>query len=429
MIEQPLLAPAGTSVRVRRRRGDGPFLGILLVVVVVLQRIAVSPAGNEIPVIIPVLLAGLVVGLIRGRLGVDRTNATLLVILLVTALTATLALMSRGSLPSVLSLGLMIAIYLPMAFRSFGGALTTALVAKAFLCLMAVAAALSLLQFGLQYVGVPNVDWFTELIPSQFLVHGFSPNAPIFYGSELRRSNAFFFLEPSFLSLFLGVAVLVAVRTGRGPALLSLLLAGMVPTLAGNGIIVLVPGLLVTLLSPLRRNLLPLVPGLVATVIVGAATPLGARYLGRSTEAGSSGSSASFRFVQPYESLLPPSFETPFQALFGHGASSSDPYLDTRGLIDVTRPIVPKVLFEYGLLGAVGIILVLLVVFVAGLRGRLWLIGLLPAYFVINASFLQAELAFATYFWLTMLPRDDQDTTFDTLRQPRRSIPSKETPL
>jgi hypothetical protein len=270
--------------------------------------------------------------------------------------------------------------------------------------MMTIAALVGFVQFGLQYVGIANVDWVAQVLPKQFLVQGFAQNATIAYGADLRRSNAFLFLEPSFLSLFLGMAVIVAVRTGSGWFRLTILLAGMVPTLAGNGIVLLLPGLVITLFSPLRRNLLSVVPGVVAAVAAAALTPLGSGYLSRTTEAGTTGSSSSLRFVLPYSSLLKAAVDGPFFTLFGHGAGTADTFLDVRGLGQITRPIVPKVVFEYGTLGAIGIILVILVLFSVRLRGRVWMFGLLPAYFIINASFLQAELALFTIFWLTTLP-------------------------
>ncbi|GAA4674662.1 hypothetical protein GCM10025780_18940 [Frondihabitans cladoniiphilus] len=424
-VEAVLGAPSST-LRVRRRRApEGRFLAVALVLVVLLQRFAISPGGNEVPVIVPILLVLVAVGLYRGRLRVHRLNASLIVLLVLTALIATLAQMSQGDLPSVLSVASMTLIYIPAMVRSTGGAATLRVVADVFVVLMTIAALVSLVQFVGQYAGIANVDWFTRLVPAQFLVQGYSPNAPVHYGQSLLRSNAFVFLEPSFLSLSLGMAVLVAVRTGRGWFQLTILLAGMVPTLAGNGIAVLIPGLVITLFSPVRRNLLALLPGLIAAIVVATVSPLGRLYLGRSTEANSSGSSSSLRFVQPYTTLLPASLDSPFHTLFGHGASTSDPFLDNQGLIAVTRPIVPKVLFEYGMLGAVGIVLVLLVLFVGGLRHNVWMLGLLPTYFVINASFLQAEIAAFTIFWLCLIPRGADLDTFSTPRWRRKQLVSE----
>jgi hypothetical protein len=317
---------------------------------------------------------------------------------------------ATGTVPALLSMFLLVLAYLPAALVSTEGRRATLAVSRLFVWIMTVAAIVALVQFGLQYVGVPNVDYLAQALPPNILVQGFSPNALITYGSDLHRANAYLFMEPSFLSLFLGLAVLVAIKTRSGWVQVTVLLAGMVPPLAGNGFVLLASGVLVSLFLPNRRRLMTLIPGAIAALVAAAATPLGALYLGRSTEARSSGSSSSFRFVQPYTTLFPASFDSPFHALFGHGAGNSDPYLnDVRNLIDVTRPAIPKVFFEYGVIGALGILGALVALMIIGLRGRPWMIGVLITYFFINASLLQPTLSLFALFWLLLIPSGKAD--------------------
>lgn len=396
---------ADTSPRApRRSRGEGPFLSVMLVVIVLLERFAVSPGGNEVPLVIPAVLAFLVVGLWRGHLRLHPVQTPLVLGMWATGLVCTLAQVATGTVPSVLSVGLLIVLYVPMLVRSTQGARSVVLVTRTFLTMMTIAAVVALVQLLIQYAGVENIDWLAAVVPDQLLVHGFFPNNPVSYGESLRRSNAVLFLEPSFLSMFLGLAVLLGMRSRAPWWQLLLLFAGMVPTLAGNGLVVLLPGLVMTLLSPLRRNVLSLVPGVIAAVVAAAATPLGSLYIGRTSEASSSRSSSSLRFVQPYTQLLPASFDSPFHALLGHGAGSSDSYLASNGLGTVTRALVPKVAYEYGMVGLIGIAAVLLLIMFSSLRSRPWLLGLVLAFFFLNASLLLAELVFATLFWVTLLP-------------------------
>jgi hypothetical protein len=104
---------------------------------------------------------------------------------------------------------------------------------------------------------------------------------------------------------------------------------------------------------------------------------------------------------------MPASMDSTVHALIGHGAGASDPYLVAIGRSDVTVPLLPKVLFEYGLLGLVGILLPLVLLLMGGLRFRPWTAGVVLAYLYVNASFIQSTLVFVTLFWVTMLPPRD----------------------
>ncbi|RKR73551.1 hypothetical protein [Frondihabitans australicus] len=401
-----------------RRQHEGPYLAAMMLCTIVLQRFALSFGGNSIPLILPVILVFIAVGYATRVLEFDRFRGILVAILCLTGLACSLAQIAVGAVPSIFSLGLLAVLYVPAAFRSSQGPAAVALVATVFTRLMVGAAIVALLQFGLQYVGLPNVDWIGTLLPTEFTVQGFSPNAFIVYGSELRRSNGVIFLEPSFLSMYLGLAILIGIRRRTHWAVLLILLAGMVPTLAGNGLVILIPGAILTFFSPIRRNLLALLPGLVAAVAAAAVTPLGRLYVGRSGEASNSTSSSSFRFVQPYTRFLPASFDSPFHTLFGHGSGTADDYLNGLGLSDITRATIPKILFEYGMAGAVGILGVICVLFALGLAGRPWLLGLAFAFLFLNASLLQAELVFCTVFWLNILPPPERASRYSAAHQP-----------
>ncbi|GAA4674688.1 hypothetical protein [Frondihabitans cladoniiphilus] len=409
----------GSLRRLRPAERKSSYLAVLLLLIVLLERFAISFGSQQIPVVVPVVLVALGIGVVRGHIVLDRRRAPLVLALWLVSLVCTLAQLMTGQLPSVLSLALLVLLYLPLLGTSTQSANSTGVAARAFLTMMTIAAGVSLVQFLIQYAGIENIDWLAAIVPNQFLLQGYFPNAVVRYGETLRRSNGVLFLEPSFLSFFLGLAALIGVRVRVPWWQLLLLLAGMVPTLAGNGLVVLIPGLVVTFFSPLRRNLLRLLPGLVVTVGVAAATPLGALYLGRSQETSSTKSSSSLRFVLPYSDLLPASLDSPFHALLGHGAGTSDDFLNSIGAGDVTRAVFPKILFEYGMLGFLGIGIVLLVVMIAALRSRPWLVGLVLAFFFLNASLLQAELVFVTLFWLTIIP-GRKPTTSDP---PARSSP------
>ncbi len=385
-------------------RSAAPCSIALLVSSVVLQRIGVSVGGGQLHLAVPVTLALLAVGLRTGEFRLAWSRVRALAVVWFVAGACTLLQLALGGSPSLLSLGFVLALYAMLGVAAQLSPAAVASVERVFLRMMAVFAVVSVLQMAVQLVGVPYEDLLARVVPEGLLLGEYRTADPIAYGEALRRSNGVLFLEPSFLSLYLGLAAALAVYRGGRPLLVTVLLVGMVPPLAGSGVVVLLPALLLVAFSGRRRNLLAVVPAVLAAVLLATLTPLGERYIERSTEAGDTRTSSSFRLVQPYAELLPPVADGPLEAAIGHGAGTADDHLAEQGTPDVTQPIVPKILFEYGVVGAIGILLVLLVVLGSGVRARPWTAGLLLLYLYVNASFLEATTVFMTLFWITLMP-------------------------
>jgi hypothetical protein len=378
----------------------------LLLGLVLLQRLALPLGGTQqLPLMVPLGTALLAVGLYRGEFRLAHTRVRILALVIATAVICSLAQVVVGNLPSVLSLGLLVALYAILALDAnlTPGAVTR--IERVYLRVMTVFAIVSLGQMLVQLAGVPYEDYLLRLVPDTFLLTGFNTGDPIAYGDALYRSNGVVFLEPSFISMFLGLAVALAVYRRASALTVTVLLVGMIPPLAGSGFVVLVPALIALALTRRRRrHLLAVVPALLIAVVVATLTPLGDRYVQRTTEASQSNTSASFRLIEPYTALLPVSLEDAPHAAFGHGAGSADDFFIEAGRGDATQPIIPKILFEYGLVGVVGILLPLLVVFAGSLRSRPWTVGLVLLFVFVNASFLQAVLVLFTFFWMTLMP-------------------------
>lgn len=381
-----------------------PFCIALILSVTLFQRLAVPLGTLQVSLTIPLVLLLLVGGLLSGELRVHAARLRILAVVYAAAVAGTLAQLVLGGAPSLFSLVLFLALYAMVGVSAELTPRALESVERAFIGLMTLAAVVSIGQLASQMAGVPYRDLLADVVPEAFLLQGYNTADPIAYGDPLYRSNGIVFLEPSFLSLFLGVAVALALYRGAGPLRVTVLLVGMIPPLAGSGFVVLVPAVVVLVLSSHRRKLGAVLPAVLLAAVVATVTPLGERYLERSTEASDSRTSSSARLVQPYETLLPPSFEDPVEAAVGHGAGAADGYLIDIGRPDTTAPVFPKVLFEYGLLGIVGILLPLVLYLGAGAIARPWSIGLLIAYLYVNASFLQNTQVFLTLFWMTLLP-------------------------
>jgi hypothetical protein len=397
-----LRAPRGRRVG----RGTVALIGIVLVLVLT-QRFAIPIGSQQIPFVFPLAVILIAVGLVTGALQIDAHRAALVLVIWVGVLVSTLLLIAAGTPPSFLSAANLVLLYAAAAVVGRPDLALARRVARAFTVVMLVFAAISIVQFLLQLVGLPDIDQVSRWIPERFLLTGFAPASPIAYGSDIARSTAVAFLEPSMLSMFLGAAALVAVWSGMNPLVVTLLLLGMVPTLAGTGLVLFVPGALLLFARPVRRRLVVLIPGVALALVVAFATPVGTLYLGRAVEAGNEGSSASLRSVLPYTTLLPATLDDPFAAAFGHGAGSSDQYLDGLHLQEVTRPVIPKVLYEYGLVTGGVILVALLALLLWAVSRRPWTAGIVIVFLFVNASLLVPVLVIFTFFWLQYLPEDD----------------------
>ncbi|WP_175562768.1 hypothetical protein [Geodermatophilus nigrescens] len=386
-------------------RDTAPCTIALLVLSILLQRLGVPVTEEQAPVMVPVVLFLLAVGLRTGEFRFSLGNLRLLAVVWGAAAVCTLAQVVLGGMPSLFSLALIVVLYVVAAVAADITPAAVERVEKVFLGLMTFFAVVSIGQLASQYAGIPYEDRMLWFVPEGLLLVDYNTADPIAYGEAIYRSNGIVFLEPSFLSLFLGAAAALALWRRAHWLVITVLLVGMVPPLAGSGFVVLIPAVVVLAFTrSRRRNLLAIVPALAVAAVVAFLTPLGERYLDRSTEAGDSNTSSSIRLVQPYYELLPPSIEDPVSAAVGHGAGTANDHLEAEGLTAVTQPIIPKVAFEYGLLGVVGILGALLLMLGRGVRDRPWTLGLLVLYVYVNASFLQHTQVFITLFFICLMP-------------------------
>ena len=165
------------------------------------------------------------------------------------------------------------------------------------------------------------------------------------------KSNGFFLREPSIFSLAMALGMVCELALGARRWVLALLAAALVLSYSGSGVLCLA----VAMAFPLGRRTLVRVIGLAllaALLLVLFGDALNLSYtLHRAAEFGSENSSAYCRFVHPWLSVLQQLDTNWWSALLGHGPGSM-----TRAgasCADLHEPTYGKLLFEYGLAGAV----------------------------------------------------------------------------
>ncbi|WP_299038898.1 hypothetical protein [uncultured Pseudokineococcus sp.] len=401
------VAPAPQEGVARRSPGalrpDHLVLAALLAVTL-LQRLAVPAGGDQVPLVLPVVLGLLLVGLATGLVDLDPVTTRLYAVGVGALVVLTAVSWARGQAPSLTSLLFAVAIYAVAVVRPRLGRAGVERVLDRFAAVMVVAAVVGLAQTSGQYLGVPYRDWLAEVVPEPFLQQGYNTADPVAYGASLYRANGVVFLEPSFYATFLAVALLVVLRRGRGVVAAALLAAALVPTLAGNGVVVAGLGILVLALGPGRRRLGLLVLPAVGALAIAVVTPVGELFLRRATEISSPGTSSSLRLVEPYTVVVPAYLEAPGGLLLGNGAGSVTEVAGAPGVgVGLLTPILPKLLFEYGLVGAVLFLLFVLHVLAAGWRDAPWVPGLVVSYLVLNAALLQVVLALLTILMVRLV--------------------------
>lgn len=381
----------------------------LLLVILLGQRFGVPIAdGQQIPAALVITLGVLAVGLLTGALVLDRQRTLLYLASMTTLTLLTVVSLARQQDPSVLSVFFVVSLYALATVRAsvLGGEDVDWLL-DSYVRIMSIIAVVGIIHAGVQYVGIPYEDWFARVVPEQFIMQGYNTGDPIAWDSPIYRTNGVVFLEPSFFSYFLGIAVVVALYRGHSVWTVSLLMVAIVPTLAGNGLVVLAAGIVALAFGRYRRNLIALVIPLGAAALMAMATPLADHFLNRVTEVSSPDSSSSMRLVQPYQMLWPAWLDDPLAVLLGNGAGSATDIVAASRVPGVLAPVLPKLFFEYGVIGAMAFLVFFLWALCSGGGERPWAGGILVSYLFLNAAFLQETFALSTILFVYLLAQRD----------------------
>lgn len=391
----------------------------LLVYLMLGQRFGIMVGEASVSFTIPAVYLVLTVLVWRGRARIDRFRAELFTLAVIGVATTTAVAGITGALPTTTSLMLLLAIHLPWIFRaSVLGPAQVRRLGRTFVRLMVGVAAVGVLQLGAQLAGVWQWDdLLASLVGEGLLVQNFNDSNPLFYDSPVYKSTAFVMLEPSFLSQYCAVAIIIGVVLRVRAWQLIVLIAGLASAVSGTGIVLLLVGaLLVLIRSP--RTLRPsyFVAGGIAVVLV-LLSPVAGLLLERTGETTQPGTSGYQRFVAPYEETLEGLQEDPGRYLLGAGAGGAERLLDSTraGQLGqaVTYTTVPKLVFEYGVLAGGLFVMFIVVSMVDRVPWRVVPGTLLFMTFVLSGALLQAHTAYLawllTAFWAGDDPVPDRE--------------------
>ncbi len=284
----------------------GPVLWVFLIIALgttVFQKIGFGSAPDGIvPLVIPMTFLATLIGLAFARPVFDTGRVSLyFLFVVVSGLTTTLFATNY----SINSFALYAILYLPLVVAFRVSEATYRQCMNAFSSLMVAAVAILIVQhlvqlsIGWQYW--PNLD---QLLPPSLLIPNFNYVQPIVWGMNYMKPNGIFFLEVSFLSQFIALALGVELVLFRRWWRVALFLAAVFMTFAGTGLLLLLLTIPVLIGRVSIRNMILATAGF---AIIG----LLAWWLGwvdlvshRFDEFNRSGASANMRFVEPYNRLV-----------------------------------------------------------------------------------------------------------------------------
>lgn len=303
------------------------FAITILLASLLLQRFAVPFGGFPLGIVGPVGLAIAGVALLRGTLAFDRARLGLFLLFLGLVLAGAAANAAMGprfgvgpSWPSLIHF---------VALTSFA-TLTfvqpleeTRLFRAVVTCLAAVAAA-AVVQFVLQFAGLAFFT-FREIVPDPFLLELlYNTRIPI-GETDFFKANGLVLLEPSILSQFMALGIIIELLWFRRPAMVALFLAALLLSVSGTGWLVLGAFLAGAVLGMGRRGvalagvmLLLLGTGLALLSVVMPDAYVA--FVGRADEISMMDSSAHQRFITPFWALQDVMDRVPWTLAFGVGA-------------------------------------------------------------------------------------------------------------
>ncbi len=375
----------------------------LFLLCVLLQRFAVP--ASPVALLLPVVLAWCAVVLARGLAVVDRYRAGMwLAGFGVTALVIPFQeRLVSGAIESITSWGLFMVVWAPAVLRLVDRRVSTFRLMLAKIASIGVwLAAGCIVMTGTQLAGMAYQDWFHRFIPDSWELSGYVITYPIYFGSDIVRANAWIGLEPSMVSLQIGLSLIAAIYAGVSVPRVAVIALGLACTFAGSGLAIVGVGVLIILVHPVRHALLRYVPIALGAAAMASTLSVGSLLLERATESRSEGSSTSLRAIAPYREMWPIWVHDTSTVLLGKGAGSSQELVsqsNISGLL-VSSPI--KVFFDYGLLAGAVLAAFLLSCYVGG-PSRAFSMSLLVSLWILQPGtttiLLVAPLLIFVTFW------------------------------
>ncbi|WP_102707598.1 hypothetical protein [Terribacillus saccharophilus] len=374
-----------------------------------LQRIAITVGSNQIPLILVLTLLSLLIILLSNReSGIFVVRITLFFSFL---LLTTLFMLNKEY--SAFSYFYLIALYVPFLFYfNFLNEIKINLIQR-FLTFILITSFIGIFQFVFQLIGGSFIDPLAYL-SSSYTQQGYLSTYQISYDSNIMKSNGIFYLEPSLFSQFLAIGIVIEISLFKRWWRIIIYLLALMVTFSGTGILLLVAATIPILFKLKLKNMLLFL--ILGAIIFGlfASSEFGQYTLSRTQEYKSPNSSFSTRFINPYKVSID---SEPKDLLFGHGPGQAD---RTEFIYPVNFSVLPKLLYEYGLIPSILFVLFLGHIFLY--RGNVISYSLLIMYLFLSGGLLQPQTVCLMLFLLPLVLKIDFDFNLKQVTSPKKNL-------
>lgn len=262
------------------------------------------PLGNDaaVPVAVPVMALSLAALCYFVPPRIDPRRVGLYLAFVIAATVATGFFADRYS---PVSLALLVLLYAPFALSFPTSEANFHRCLKFFSNVMVGLAMVEFAQHAIQIVAGP-LAWpdLYQLMPKSVLIPYFNYLQPLVWHSHFDKPQAFVFLETSFLSQYLALALAIEIVMFQRPKRIALFAAALFATFAGTGILLMAVALPVLVGRMSFRNKVLIVA--ILLVVTGLADQAGWLNTvgGRVNEYQKTGGSANHRFIEPFDRMV-----------------------------------------------------------------------------------------------------------------------------
>lgn len=334
-----------------------------------LQKLAIPfGGGNEFFLGFFLMMGITAYGFISKKLEVRKTRLTLLLIM-IGGLSFTQLL--GDSSPSLLSMAPLLLAHVHYAFGLKNGLSRPGIELVYFQKIMLIIAVLGIFQYFFQFLAGPQWAFIMETyVPDSFYKKGFNAMNAISYGSGVYKSNGVFFLEPSMFCQFLAISVLIELLYFQNWRRLFVYVFAIAITFSGTGLVILFLLVPFILLKQKRYGIFTLLS------VLALSAPLWAPYVGlgtqleRASEITNTQTSGYARFISMFPFIDMYILQETKTFLFGRGAGSMpwDGGLLSSVDYEIFNPSWAKLFFEYGFLGTLFYVPLMIFIFLNPLR-------------------------------------------------------------
>jgi hypothetical protein len=280
--------------------------------------------------------------------------------------------------------------------------------------LLVILAAIALVQWAGEIISAPRFSLF-DYLPQDFWLVGYNTRPTLGYESSFHKANAEFFLEPSFLSQYMALGIIIEILYFGKWWRIALYGLAIFASFSGTGMLLLALFSVLCIVKAKRYELLALMPILLAVYFAFQDNPYVTAITGRVDEFSDQNSSAFVRFVGPNQALVDLIYPDFVAFLFGRGPGVADQL--GSGLDYVSNfPVMHKLLIEYGMFGLMPFMAFAIYRFFAMPRSRVLSGALFIMYLFLSGSLLQPHTIYLCFVLAMLFPKQEGEAEPVALR-------------